>query len=163
MVNYPKLEYIEIDDDDRPPDHRFNYLTPIILCNDCGERFATDPGRGSTGRPTHRDPWLEELNPLFSSCERCVRERFSEAFEQDVLGTIERKLGLTEKDRDALRDFIQTVFTDPKKILKVQELENRVEGLEKQRTFLLWVIGACITLTVVCVGAVIAVAVNVLG
>lgn len=70
---------------------------------------------------------------------------------------------MSEKDRGALRSFIETVFTDPKKILKVQELDNRVEGLEKQRTFLLWVIGACITLTVVCISAVIAIAVNVLG
>lgn len=65
-------------------------------------------------------------------CEQCRDESFAEALEADILDTLERKLGLTEKDRDALREFIQTVFTDPKKILKVQELDNRVAGLEKQ-------------------------------
>jgi hypothetical protein len=49
-----------------------------------------------------------------------------------MLLVLESKLGLAEWDRDALRSFIETVFTDLKKILQVQDLDNRMRELEKQ-------------------------------
>lgn len=168
MVRKPDLpkvefEYIEIDDD-RPPELYFNYLTPIILCKRCEERYTEDHERGGTGRPVIRSPWEEEEeNPYFSFCEQCIGESFGEAFEHDVLSTIEKKLGLTEKDRDALKGFIQTIFTDPKKILKVQELDNRVAGLEKQVSSLWTALAVSVALIAIGIGAAIAIAIAVFG
>jgi hypothetical protein len=57
-----------------------------------------------------------------------------------MLLVLEDKLGLAELQRDALKSFIETVFTDPQKILQVQDLDNRVRSLEKQ-TNRLWIAG----------------------
>ena len=65
-------------------------------------------------------------------CRDCHSAALSEALEEEMLLVLESKLGLAERDRDALRSFIETVFTDPKKILQVQDLDNRVRELEKQ-------------------------------
>ena len=55
-----------------------------------------------------------------------------------MLLVFEDKLGLAELHRDALESFIETIFTDPQKILQVQDLDNRVRSLEKQ-TNRLWI------------------------
>jgi type IV secretory pathway component VirB8 len=55
-----------------------------------------------------------------------------------MLLVLEDKLGLAELHRDALDSFIETIFTDPQKILQVQDLDNRVRNLEKQ-TNRLWI------------------------
>jgi hypothetical protein len=49
-----------------------------------------------------------------------------------MLLVLEEKLGLAELHRDALKSFIETIFTDPQKILQVKDLDNRVRKLEKQ-------------------------------
>jgi len=58
-----------------------------------------------------------------------------------MLDFLERKLGLSEKDRNALKTFIETIFTDPEKILKLERLNSRVENLERDLGFWKWVAG----------------------
>jgi hypothetical protein len=53
-------------------------------------------------------------------------------------------LGLGETDRRAIKAFIETIFTDPKKILQVQDLDNRVRSLETQNNIMWGVIGGTI-------------------
>jgi hypothetical protein len=85
-------------------------------------------------------------------CEDCLKMALGEALEADLLNLLEAKLGLAERHRDALRSFIETIFTEPKKILQLQDLDNRVRSLQTQVN-VLWaaVGGAIITLFVLVV------------
>ena len=65
---------------------------------------------------------------------------------------------MAEKHRDALKLFIETIFTDPQKILQMQDLNNRVSDLEKQ-TGRLWVaLGIAAGLVAISIAAVVAIA-----
>jgi hypothetical protein len=86
------------------------------------------PNKDAYGIPIHDDP----EDDLEIVCRECQSAALSAALEGEMLRVLESKLGLAERDRDALRSFIETVFTDPKKILQVQDLDNRVRELEKQ-------------------------------
>jgi hypothetical protein len=110
--------------------------TPVGLCANCGG-LAKDHTRDSWGlqKPEYYF-FSEEEKELV--CQRCLDEEERGETETAGLELVERKLGLSEKDRDALKSFIETVFSDPKKILKMQELENRVSGLERQ-IIALWI------------------------
>jgi hypothetical protein len=94
---------------------------PIALCVRCEQRYTDDPNKDAYGIPIHDDP----EDDLEIVCRECQSAALSAALEGEMLG-------LAERDRDALRSFIETVFTDPKKILQVQDLDNRVRELEKQ-------------------------------
>lgn len=73
-------------------------------------------------------------------CDDRQSATLSEALEEEMLLVLENKLGLAELHRDALKSFIETIFTDPQKILQVQYVHNRVLSLEKQ-TNRLWIAG----------------------
>jgi hypothetical protein len=85
-------------------------------------------------------------------CRDCLGEQLGEALEEDLLNLLEDRLGLAERHRDALKSFIETIFTDPQKILQLQDLDNRVRSLQTQVN-VLWaaVGGAIITLFVLVV------------
>ena len=82
----------------------------------------------------HEDP-EDDLEVV---CDDCQSAALSEALQEEMLFVLEEKLGLAEVHRDALKSFIETIFTDPQKILRVQDLDNRVRELEKQ-TNRLWI------------------------
>jgi hypothetical protein len=107
--------------------------TSVAPCVRCG-RYTEDPNRDSWGLPRREDP-EDDLEVV---CDDCQRAALSEAPEEEILLVLEDKLGLAEPHRDALRSFIETIFTDPQKILLVQDLDNRVRSLEKQ-THRLWI------------------------
>lgn len=159
---WPKLEYIPIENRvslyfDGETWGEVSYIVPCIRCG----RFTDDETRDVYGgmMPDHLIS-EEDRNPV---CQECSLKDIQEAFESDTLALIEEKLGLSEKDRGALKSFIETVFTDPKKILKVQELDNRVEGLERQKTFLLTAVGVSIAFNAICISVVVAIAIAVFG
>ncbi len=143
MKKYPKFEYIPVNKQGLSKsmwDH-WGELIPIALCSDCRRRMARDPTRNLDGTPLPEDAFLfeEEKQPV---CDPCIHA----AEEADVLDLLERKLGLGERDRDALRSFIETIFTDPQKILQVRDLDNRVRNLEKQANVLWIVLGVIVAL-----------------
>ena len=65
-------------------------------------------------------------------CDDCQSAALSEALEEEMLLVLEDKLGPAELQRDALKSFKETLFTDPQKLLLAQDLDNRVRSLEKQ-------------------------------
>lgn len=105
--------------------------TPVALCARCTDRFAEDPTRDIDGN-RKEDFWFESEEDKVPICFRCEEELERRDTETKVLELLESKLGLAEKHRDALRSFIETIFTDPAKILRVEDLDNRVRNLEKQ-------------------------------
>jgi hypothetical protein len=143
------FEYVEPEVPNMPPGEAWDWgfgmgddgvtrtsRTPLVPCVRCG-RLTEDPTRGTFGipLPDYEFDSEDDKEPL---CFDCREEEERKDTETRVLELLERKLGLRERDRDALRSFIETIFTDPKKILKVQELDNRVAGLEGQTTAL-WI------------------------
>jgi hypothetical protein len=118
--------------------------TVLTSCVRCG-RITSDPTLDSLGipMPDHYFSSEEEKQPV---CQYCQEEEFDQAVEEDLLAFVERNLGLEERHRDALRSFIETIFTDPKKILQVRDLEIRVRSLERQNTILWVVIGVIVAL-----------------
>jgi len=130
----PELRYVEVEDQAPLASMRFESSNwwgvqiPIALCVRCEMRYTEDPNKDAYGIPIHDYP----EDDLEIVCRDCQSTALSEALEEEMLLVLESKLGLAERDRDALRSFIETVFTDPKKILQVQDLDNRVRELEKQ-------------------------------
>jgi len=91
-------------------------------------------------------------------CDDCGAEALNKALEEQMLLVLEDKLGLAERHRDALRSFIETIFTDPQKILQMEDLNNRVSDLEKQ-TGRLWVaLGIAAGLVAISIAGVVAIA-----
>lgn len=130
--------------------------TPVALCVRCGG-LAEDPTRDIYGLILleHHFDSEEDKEPVG---ERCRDEEWDRALEEVVVQLLERKLGLSERDRDALRSFVETVFTDPRKILQVKDLDNRVRDLENQ-TGRLWVaLGIAAGLVAVLIASVVAIA-----
>ena len=134
-----EFEYIEVDDSLIPEewDPGAN-STLIVPCVRCG-RLTEDRAVGIYGDPMP-DHMLDESdrNPL---CEHCQEEKFGHALEEDLLDFLESRLGLAEKHRDALKAFIETIFTDPAKIMKLERLNDRVAGLERELGIWKWVAG----------------------
>lgn len=124
------------------PDH-WGGKTFIALCRKCEERHAEDPAVDALGHPmpNHLFTSEEDKRPV---CWDCREAAFGEAFEHDIIAVLEEKLGLAEKHREALRSFIETIFTDPKKIVQLADLDNRVKGLERQNTIMWAVIGGLV-------------------
>jgi hypothetical protein len=133
----PELEYIELES--RPGD-LLESQTPIILCSQCGESYAEDETRDSQGRKRSEES-LSADPPSPPKCWGCVLDGLSEDYRADMLAMLEEKLGLAEKHRDALKLFIETTFTDPEKILKLERINNRVESLEREVSTWKWVSG----------------------
>jgi hypothetical protein len=75
-----------------------------------------------------------------------------------MLLVLEDKLGLAKLHRDALKSFIETIFTDPQKILQVQDLDNRVLSLEKQANRLWIAVGIARGLLALLITSVVAMA-----
>ena len=91
-------------------------------------------------------------------CDDCQSAALSETLQEEMLLVLEDKLGLAERHRDALRSFIETIFTDPQKILQMEDLNNRVSDLEKQ-TGRLWVaLGIAAGLVAISIAGVVAIA-----
>ena len=136
------------------PNNWWGNQTPIATCVRCGRHYTEDPNRNAIGEPLHQDPGDDHE----AVCEDCLRKGLGEALEADLLYLLEDKLGLAEKHRDALKLFIETIFTDPQKILQMQDLNNRVRELEKQ-TDRLWTVyvGAILALLVALAALVISV------
>jgi hypothetical protein len=101
--------------------------TAVAPCVRCG-RYTEDPNRDSWGLSVLED-WEDDLEVV---CDDCQRAALSDALEEELSLVLESKLGLTELHRDALKSFIETIFTDPQKDLLAQDLDNRVRSLEKQ-------------------------------
>jgi hypothetical protein len=110
-----------------------SYQTSAAPCVRCG-RYTEDPNRDCWGFPRHEDP-EDDIEVV---CDDCQSAALSEALEEEMSLVLEDKLGLAELHRDTLKSFIETIFTDPQKILQVQHLDNRVRCLEKQ-TNRLWI------------------------
>jgi hypothetical protein len=129
----PELRYVEVEDQARLASMRvqssnwWGVQIPIALCVRCEMRYTEDPNKDAYGIPIHDYP-EDDLEVV---CRDCQSAALSETLEEEMLRVLESKLGLAERDRDALRSFIETVFTDPKKILQVKDLDNRVRELEK--------------------------------
>lgn len=154
----PELEYVAVESRSLARmranwDDWWGDQTPIANCVRCG-RYTEDPNRDAVGEPMHQDP-EDDLEPR---CEDCAKEAFGEALEKDLLDFLERRLGLEERHRDALRSFIETIFTDPQKILQVKDLDYRVRELEKQNGLFRWVLGIEGGLIAVLIASVIALA-----
>jgi hypothetical protein len=135
----PEPEYVEVDPArlDRLRNNLNNSWgdqIPIALCIRCGLRYTEDPNRDPAGEPIHEDP-EDDLEVV---CTACSKAALGAALREDMVEILDETLGLGEVDRRAIRAFIETVFTDPKKILQVQDLDNRVRDLEKQNNRL-WV------------------------
>ena len=128
--------------------------TPIALCIRCGLRYTEDPNRDAVGNPMHQNP-EDDHEPR---CNDCAEEAFAEAFEKDLLDFFEDKLGLAEKHRDALKLFIETIFTDPQKILQMEDLNKRVSDLEKQIGRLWVALGIAAGLVAISIAGVVAIA-----
>jgi hypothetical protein len=130
----PELRYVEVEDQARLASMRFESSNwwgvqiPIALCVRCERRYTEDPNKDAWGIPMHEDP-EDDLEVV---CKDCRSAALSEALEEEMLLVLEEKLGLAELHRDALKSFIETIFTDPQKILQVKDLDNRVRELEKQ-------------------------------
>jgi len=101
--------------------------------------MAEDPTRDVDGQPIPEEAILfEELRePVCDTCIEANRDA-------EIVAILEGKLGLSEKDRDALRSFIETVFTDPAKILQVKDLDNRVRSLERQNNIMWGLVGVLV-------------------
>jgi hypothetical protein len=134
-----KFEYVEVDASLIPQEWGPGANSILIVpCVRCG-RLTEDRTVDSYGDPMP-DHMLDESdrNPL---CEHCQREDFDHALEEDLLDFLESRLGLAEKHRDALKAIIETIFTDPDKILKLERLSDRVVGLERELGIWKWVAG----------------------
>jgi hypothetical protein len=134
-----EFKFVEIDQSSIPTDWEPGANSVLLTrCRRCG-RFTEDMTVDIYGGPMP-DHMLSEddRNPL---CQHCMKEDLGRALEDDTLATLERKLGLAERHRDALRAFIEMIFTDPEKILKLERLSNRVSGLEKDLSIWKWVAG----------------------
>jgi hypothetical protein len=127
----PELRYVEVDtmrvSRMSGYENWWGDQTPIAVCVRCGLRYTHDLNRGPAGDPMHEDP-EDDLEVV---CADCQSAALDEALEEHMLRVLEDKLGLAEQHRDALRSFIETIFTDPQKILQVKDLDNRVRELEK--------------------------------
>lgn len=101
--------------------------------------MAEDPTRELDGSPIPEEafPFREDMLPVCYSC-------IDAAENAEVVSVLESKLGLGERDRDALRSFIETVFTDPQKILQVKDLDNRVRSLERQNNIMWGIVGVLV-------------------
>lgn len=117
---------------------------PVARCVHCG-RYTEDPAKDAEGNPLP-DYLFDSEEAKRPECTECLSEKLGEAMRKDILQILEETLGLGETDRTAIRAFIDTIFTDPKKILKVQELENRVSSLERQTTALWVALGVAVAL-----------------
>jgi hypothetical protein len=128
--------------------------TPIASCVRCG-RYTDDPNRDIAGKPMNENPEDDRE----AVCMTCLREGVSAALREEVVEIIDETLGLGEVDRKAIRAFIETIFTDPQKILQVQDLHNRVRELEKQTNYL-WMafMGAILALLIALAALVVSVA-----
>ncbi len=133
------------------------YRTPIIQCtNGCG-RWAEDPTTDIFGDPLP-DYLFESEEDKLAVCMQCRMDALDETLREVTVRTIEETLGLGEIDRSAIKAFIETVFTDPAKILQVQDLHNRVGELEKQNGRLWLALGICAGLVAISIAAIVAVA-----
>lgn len=130
--------------------------TPVAPCVRCGA-VAEDPIRRlDHERIVGSDLWPEEEKQAV--CFGCQEKEEREQQETEVLELLESKLGLAERHRDALRSFIETVFTDPQKILRVQDLDNRVGELEKQNGRLWVALGITAGLVAISIAGVVGIA-----
>lgn len=107
--------------------------TPVAPCAKCG-RFTNDPTRSAFGQSIEAALFEYEHSHL-PTCPSCIEKALNESFEASTLAMLERRFGIAEKDRDALKAFMETIFTDPGKILKLEQLHGRVGSLERDTTF----------------------------
>jgi hypothetical protein len=146
----PELRYVEVETR-RLAEMRVNSSNwwgvqiPIALCVRCERRYTEDPNKDAYGLAMNEDP----EDDLEIVCDDCRKAAFGDALREDVVEILDETLGLGEVDRKAIRAFIETIFTDPQKILQVQDLHNRVRELEKQ-TNNLWMafMGAILALLI---------------
>ncbi len=121
----------------------FGLLTPVEPCARCGrpveDLTRTDQGQQVEENVLDHDTFGHE--PL---CDSCIADDREAEFEEEVIELLEGKLGLAEKHRDALRSFIETLFTDPQKILQVKDLDNRVNSLERQNNIMWGIVGVLV-------------------
>jgi len=116
--------------------------TPVAPCVRCGA-FAEDPLR-KLDHEWYISAHMFSEEDKHAICFGCQEKEEREQQETEILELLESKLGLAEKHRDALRSFIETVFTDPQKILKVQDLDNRVRSLETQNNVMWGIVGVLV-------------------
>lgn len=156
-----EFEYLKIDlwavSQSSGRGNEFGVVTSLVPCADCGGP-AEDGTKNLQGETM---PSVKNSVELFGDepfCDQCIMEDQAQELEGDVLALLETKPGLGEEDRLALKSVVQTIFTDPAKILRVERTENRVSALEGQiKTF--WVVlGIAAGLIAVLIAAVIAIA-----
>jgi hypothetical protein len=105
-------------------------LEPIVPCSKCGVRYAKDLTRDGMGRRLPEEE-LQEMDLPPALCESCQQQEFGEAFDEDTLDTIGRKLGLAEDNKETLEALIY-IMDNHEKVLMVRRAMDRVDELERR-------------------------------
>lgn len=104
-------------------------LTPIVPCSVCGTRYVEDPTRDGMGRQLPEEELFEtDRQPR---CKLCDQQAFYEAFDSDILNTIERELGLTAENKETLKALV-TIVSNHDRVLMVAHAMNRMDELERR-------------------------------
>jgi hypothetical protein len=125
----PELEYIGVDVSRLPPYERDYLLTPVVLCSRCGDRYVEDRTRDEAGFPLPEED-LDESDRQ-PRCGTCIEEALEEALAQNTLETVERKLGLTEENKETLQ-ALMSIVENPDRVLLVARAQERVDELERR-------------------------------
>lgn len=114
------------------------------------------PDEDRRGKPTSENIGDKETFGYEALCGACIADEQRAELEAEALEPPESKLGLAEKHRDALRSFVETVFTDPQMILQVNDLDNRVRSSERQNKNVMWGIVRVLVVAVIALAALLA-------
>ena len=104
-------------------------LTPIVPCSVCGARYVEDPTRDGMGRQLPEEDLFErDWQP---HCESCQQQAFGEAFDEDTLDAVGRKLGITEENKGTLEALIY-IMDNQDRVMMVAHAQQRVDELERR-------------------------------
>jgi hypothetical protein len=104
--------------------------TPIAPCVRCGN-IADDPTRDAFEFPLadHDFASEEEKHPV---CFSCREEEARQVAEAEILALLDKRLGLNEESRSALETLLDIAVHNPDKVLRLERLHDRVDGLERR-------------------------------
>lgn len=125
----PEFKYIDVGH--RPPPFDFQMLCPVTFCGQCGERLVWDYSRDRQGYQRSKYELEQMGQEGLYLCEDCAKKNFYEAFEADILATLERRLGLTEENKKTLQ-ALMSVIDNPDRVMMVARVQARVDELERR-------------------------------
>lgn len=76
---------------------------------------------------------------ICDGCKQTLR-----VFANDVMNVVEERAGLTEERRRALEYLTDLAVNDPEKALKLRNLDERVESLQREVANLKWFLAALV-------------------